>query len=63
MDEREERKEELRRALGSGKKNRWDPRRRGNWAFKKRNWGFWVLVVGAALYIITFYIVIPLLGG
>jgi hypothetical protein len=33
------------------------------WYHTKRNWGFWVLIIGFIAFCITWFIVRPLLGG
>lgn len=54
MSEEEERKE------GEGEEELKNP-----WYHTKRNWGFWVLMIGFVVFLITWFIVKPMLekGG
>ena len=38
---------------------------KGRWRKPKRNWGFWVLIIGFIVYLITWYVIKPMLesGG
>ena len=33
------------------------------WSRPKKNWGFWVLIIGFIAFLITWYIIKPLIGG
>jgi len=40
-----------------------EPKEKKKWYSNKKNWGFWVLIIGFIAFLITWFIVKPLVGG
>lgn len=69
----EQRKDELKKALGieepeeepKGEKTYEELRRKGRWhfSFGKHRWGFWVLIGAFILFLITQFVIRPLIAG
>lgn len=66
------REEELRKVIEDEKPeveeeeaSRWDFRNRANWKFSlgRKRWGFWLLVLGFVLFLVSQFIIKPMMGG
>jgi hypothetical protein len=56
------REEHLREVIEGSK---WDPTKKENWRFRmgRSGWGFWLLTIAFALFMLTQYIIRPILEG
>ena len=57
-----EREAHLREVIEGSK---WDPRVAANWKFRmgRQGWGFWLLAIAFAAFMLTQYVIRPMLAG